>query len=122
MTSPLMLLRDPFFLGPFYAADTVFQNHKNTKVNSVIFKITYLFVYFLNRNLLFGAGKRVCSGEVLAKNRLFLFMTCLLQKFKFVPVEGAKAPKHDPWTYRFGLTLMINDYEIIARSRSKGEY
>ena len=74
------------------------------------------------RILSFGAGKRSCPGEVLAKNRLFLFITCLLLRFKFLPSESKTAPVHDPRTYRFGTVLHINEYEVIAQSRSQGEY
>ena len=35
------------------------------------------------RLLPFGAGVRVCPGEVLAKNRLFLFFASFLQSFTF---------------------------------------
>ncbi|EDO40136.1 predicted protein [Nematostella vectensis] len=36
----------------------------------------------------FSAGRRVCSGEALAKAELFLFLSWMLQKFHFVPEEG----------------------------------
>ena len=36
----------------------------------------------------FGAGRRVCAGESLAKVELFLFSSWLLQKFTFLPAEG----------------------------------
>ena len=36
----------------------------------------------------FGAGRRVCAGESLAKVELFLFVSWLLQKFTFVAEEG----------------------------------
>ncbi|XP_011056303.1 PREDICTED: probable cytochrome P450 305a1 [Acromyrmex echinatior] len=32
----------------------------------------------------FGLGHRKCLGEILAKNNIFLFTACLLQKFQFV--------------------------------------
>ena len=80
--------------------------------------------FWLNfyRIFTFGAGKRFCPGEVLAKNRLFLFIACLLQKFTFLPTEGKTAPLHDPRTYRFKTTLHIDDYEIIAKRRSFEQY
>ena len=36
----------------------------------------------------FGAGRRVCAGESLAKVELFLFVSWLFQKFTFVPEDG----------------------------------
>ena len=36
----------------------------------------------------FGAGRRVCAGESLAKVELFLFVSWLLHKFTFVAEEG----------------------------------
>ena len=36
----------------------------------------------------FGAGRRVCAGEALAKVELFLFLSWLLHVFTFVPEEG----------------------------------
>ena len=59
------------------------------------------------RILSFGAGRKNCVGEVLAKNRIFLFFTCLFQKFKFLPSKEEHAPIHDSRTYRFA----INDYD-----------
>ena len=36
----------------------------------------------------FGAGRRVCAGEALAKVELFLFASWMLQKFTFVGEDG----------------------------------
>ena len=40
----------------------------------------------------FGAGRRVCAGEALAKIELFLFISWMVQKFTFVG-EGGHPPK-----------------------------
>lgn len=59
---------------------------------------------FLNKNgefiddpwaLPFGAGKRRCLGEVLAKHTLLLFTACLLQKFNFQLAPGESTPCMD---------------------------
>ena len=36
----------------------------------------------------FGAGRRVCAGEALAKVELFMFVSWMLQKFTFIADEG----------------------------------
>ena len=40
----------------------------------------------------FGAGPRVCLGEVLARSELFLFLCRLLQQFKFENPPGSELP------------------------------
>ncbi|KAK6169269.1 hypothetical protein SNE40_020350 [Patella caerulea] len=40
----------------------------------------------------FSIGRRVCFGESLAKMELFLFMTTLIQRFEFKPVDPDKLP------------------------------
>lgn len=44
----------------------------------------------------FGAGRRTCAGEPLAKMELFMFLSWMLHKFTFVPEEGQKAPSLKP--------------------------
>jgi methyl farnesoate epoxidase/farnesoate epoxidase len=40
----------------------------------------------------FGAGKRVCLGEILARSILFLIFSTLMQEFKFNIPEGDPYP------------------------------
>ena len=40
----------------------------------------------------FGAGRRVCAGEPLAKVELFLFLSWMLQKFTFIAEEDDRPP------------------------------
>lgn len=65
----------------------------------------------------FGAGRRVCLGEALAKNRLFLFAAALLQRFQFLPGDP-DLPDIDPRGYNLGLVLHPEHYRLIARPRS----
>ena len=60
------------------------------------------FYYFFSRLLPFGAGRRVCIGEVLAKNRLFLIMSGIVQNFTFKPKSEAEKPDDDPRNYISG--------------------
>ena len=42
-----------------------------------------------------------------------------MQKFRFLPAEGADAPKYDPRDYGPGLTILPLDYKIYAIPREK---
>ncbi|ELT94196.1 hypothetical protein CAPTEDRAFT_199515 [Capitella teleta] len=63
----------------------------------------------------FGAGPRVCLGEVLAKSRLFLVIASLMQKFDIRPGE-VSAPC-DPRLLEHGLVLSSAPFQIIAKER-----
>ncbi|KAM5288555.1 cytochrome P450 2D17-like isoform 1-T1 [Ctenodactylus gundi] len=62
----------------------------------------------------FSAGRRVCLGEPLARMELFLFFTCLLQRFSFAVPEGQPRPSDR------GVVFLINSpspYQLCAVSR-----
>jgi cytochrome P450 len=65
----------------------------------------------------FGAGRRVCIGEALAKNRLFLFAAALTQSFRFVPSPEAELPPLDPRTYSLGIVLHPKHFLLRATPR-----
>ncbi|KAK3085472.1 hypothetical protein FSP39_003930 [Pinctada imbricata] len=69
------------------------------------------------RLLVFGAGRRVCLGEVLAKNRLFLFVTSLFKNFTFQPEDHSQLPEVDPRKYELGLVLHPQKFQIKAIPR-----
>ena len=41
----------------------------------------------------FGAGRRVCPGESLAKMEMYVFLSWMLHKFTFLPEEGKEPPE-----------------------------
>ncbi|KAH3773959.1 cytochrome P450 2U1-like [Dreissena polymorpha] len=68
------------------------------------------------RLLVFGAGRRVCLGESLAKNRLFLFTTALLQRYDFRPASSL--PDLDPRKFSLGIVLHPGHFNIKAIKRT----
>ncbi|XP_041812146.1 cytochrome P450 2K1-like [Chelmon rostratus] len=64
----------------------------------------------------FSAGRRVCLGEGLAKMELFLFFTCLLQRFRFTPPPGVSEEELD-LTPAVGFTLSPSTHKLCAVSR-----
>ena len=73
----------------------------------------------VRRNLCpFGAGPRVCFGEILARTRMFLIVTTLVQKFE-VTQDGdcEKAPWH-PEQLRAGIVLGCPDYTVKLTTRA----
>jgi len=56
-------------------------------------------------------------GETLAKNRMFLFVVNLLQKYKFLAPTGAEMPPHDPREHKFGVLLTPPSFEMALFPR-----
>ncbi|XP_029014803.1 cytochrome P450 2K1-like [Betta splendens] len=65
----------------------------------------------------FSAGRRMCLGESLAKMELFLFFTCLLQRFRFTPPPGVTEVELD-LTPAVGFTIAPVPHKLCAVPRS----
>ncbi|XP_029451962.1 cytochrome P450 2K6-like isoform X2 [Rhinatrema bivittatum] len=63
----------------------------------------------------FGAGRRICAGETLAKMELFLFFVSLLQRFTFRPPPDLTDFDFKTLT---GITISPKPYKICALPRS----
>ncbi|KAJ8047663.1 Cytochrome P450 2U1 [Holothuria leucospilota] len=63
----------------------------------------------------FSLGRRVCLGETLAKMELFLFLTSLVQRFRFYVPDGMELPSLDGVS---GITLSPEPYEVCAEPRN----
>lgn len=60
-----------------------------------------------------STGKRVCLGEQLARMELFLFFTCLLQRFSFSAPAGVQ-PTLD---FKMGFARSPKPYQLCATLR-----
>ncbi|XP_060244954.1 cytochrome P450 2D26-like [Meriones unguiculatus] len=63
----------------------------------------------------FSAGRRVCLGEPLARMELFLFFTCLLQRFSFSVPEGQ--PRPSDYGNMKDLPVTPKPYQLCAAVR-----
>ena len=65
----------------------------------------------------FSFGRRSCPGATLAKTRLFLYITRILQEFDLRPASTNKLPNTDPRFYKPGLDLRVEDFLCRAIPR-----
>jgi cytochrome P450 len=69
-----------------------------------------------NGLIAFSTGKRVCIGESMARDSLFLFLTGLLQHFKFEAEKDVPLPTLVP---HYSLTLSPQPFHVIMTERSE---
>ena len=61
----------------------------------------------------FGAGNRVCVGEVFAMSRMFLILTRILQNFTVLPETSIEAqPSCDPRAMEMGFLIMSPPFKV----------
>nr|QST15065.1 CYP370A3 protein [Diaphanosoma celebensis] len=94
-------------LDPVYWDDPeVFDPTRHLDVEGKIIRTDHLIP--------FGAGKRSCPGESLAKNTFYLFLTSLVKKYNFSAVGGQPLPTLNP---RNGFTLGYEGFEAVVTLR-----
>ena len=59
----------------------------------------------MRRFATFSVGRRVCVGKDIALNRIFLYLTNILQKYTIQPPESCSVPSADPREFVPGLFL-----------------
>lgn len=90
-----------------------FRPDRFLDVNGQLFSVEHK----LRRCVLpFGAGRRVCIGKNLANNRLFLFLTSVIQKFTFYP-ENDKEIDWDPINFKYGIVITHQPYKLYFEER-----
>ena len=97
-----MVYNEPLYTTKGYYNNNCFEN-KTLKVLALIQLTICKCLYF--------SGRRVCLGEQLARQELFIFTVILLQNLTF----SAEDPKSPPPLEGYqGLTLTPNAYKLIA--------
>ena len=72
----------------------------------------------VRQNLMaFGAGPRICPGETLAKNRLFLFIVAMYQRYKWMPPKGENPLSCDPRTFKDNFLLQPENFRVRVEPR-----
>ncbi|XP_021956777.1 cytochrome P450 2J3 [Folsomia candida] len=66
----------------------------------------------------FSTGKRVCLGESLAKDELFLFTACLFQRFRVTPDPNGPPPTMD---YHMATVLIPMPHNLVVHDRQDEE-
>jgi cytochrome P450 len=65
------------------------------------------------RTMPFGAGVRVCVGEVFAVSRMFLIVARILQNFSILPeTSPEQQPSCDPRDMKMGIALLPPEFKI----------
>ena len=61
----------------------------------------------------FGAGARVCVGEVLASTRMFLILASIMQRFTLLPETVlSEQPSCDARDYELAITMVPPDFKV----------
>ena len=63
----------------------------------------------------FSTGKRICPGEILARDQLFLFITTLAQTFRICNEDEKSLPTLEPVTGK--VTLGPCRYAVVMKER-----
>lgn len=72
----------------------------------------------VRQNLLtFTAGHRSCPGETLAKSRMFLYLSSVLQSFDLLPASTGVLPDNDPIHFTRGLQITPQPFQCRAVPR-----
>ncbi|CAH1801463.1 unnamed protein product, partial [Owenia fusiformis] len=65
----------------------------------------------------FGVGKRECLGEAMAKVRMFLFVTSLLQRLEIFPEDKNNPPDPDPTKFTYAIAIQPGPFNIFVKDR-----